>query len=60
MNIECESCGGTDWVATIHEIRAMGVPVVYSAIKCKNCGAVYPLTDLGKGVSKGQVKSFLK
>ncbi len=60
MNIECESCGGTEWVATIHELRIRGIPAVYSAIKCKNCGAVYPMTHLGTRVTKEQVKSFLR
>ncbi|MCF2137615.1 MAG: hypothetical protein K9W43_10335 [Candidatus Thorarchaeota archaeon] len=60
MKIECELCGGEDWLATIYEIRVAGMPVVYSALKCKACGAIYPLAELGKQVSKERIKSYLK
>ncbi len=59
MEIECENCGGTDWVLTIYEMRVMGRSVTYSALKCKGCGMTYPLQELGKNVKKETVVSML-
>jgi uncharacterized Zn finger protein len=64
MNVSCESCDGEDWQMVIHEIRVPGGGVIYSAIKCKSCGMVYPLQEVAKGrgmqVSKDSVIGMLK
>jgi uncharacterized Zn finger protein len=64
MKISCESCGTEDWKMVIHEVRVPGGGVVYSAMKCENCGMVYPLQELAKGrgmqVSKDSVIGMLK
>ncbi len=60
MKIECENCGGTDWVLSIYEMRAIRRTMVYSALKCKGCGINYPLQELGKNVKKETVISMLK
>ncbi len=57
---ECEECGGTEWLVTVSELSVMRVPVVYTALKCKKCGALYPIKDLGKGVRRDQVKAMLR
>ena len=48
----------------IHELQVPGGGVVYSALKCENCGMVYPLQELAKGrgmsVSKDSVIAMLK
>lgn len=64
MSIECEECGSERVILTIHEIRMGRGQVVYSAMKCKNCGMVYPLQELAKGmgmgVSKDRIVAMLK
>ncbi|MHA1588414.1 MAG: hypothetical protein ACTSV9_06540 [Candidatus Thorarchaeota archaeon] len=60
MEIECENCGETDWVLTIHEMRVMRRSILYSALKCKGCGMAYPLQELGKNVKKESVVSMLR
>jgi uncharacterized Zn finger protein len=60
MEIKCESCGNTNWKIKLHEMRIMGQSVVYSALECEGCGAVYPLQDLGKNTSKETIASMLK
>jgi len=59
MEIECENCGGTDWVLTIYEMGVMGRVVMYSALKCKGCGMTFPLQELAKNVKKETVVSML-
>ena len=59
MEIECENCGGTDWVLSIHEMRAMRRTMAYSALKCKGCGMTYPQQELGKNVKKETIVSML-
>jgi hypothetical protein len=48
----------------IHELHVPGGVVIYSAMKCENCGMVYPFQELAKGrgmqVSKGSVVEMLK
>ena len=48
----------------IHEVKLPVGEVVYSAMKCENCGMVYPLQELAKGrgmgVSKDSVVGMLK
>jgi len=34
--------------------------VTYSALKCKGCGMIYPLQELGKNVKKEAVVSMLR
>ncbi|MGQ4871682.1 MAG: hypothetical protein DRO73_01430 [Candidatus Thorarchaeota archaeon] len=60
MNIECESCGGDEWIAKIYELRVWGTSVIYSALKCKKCGTIYPLCELGRNVSRDSVASMMK
>jgi len=64
MKISCESCGAEDWKMVIHEIRLPMGEVVYSAMKCENCGMVYPLQEVAKGrgmgVSRDSVIGMLK
>jgi len=64
MKISCESCGNEDWQMVIHKVNIGGGGVVYSAMKCENCGMVYPLQELAKGqgmsVSKDRVIGMLK
>ncbi|MHA1907136.1 MAG: hypothetical protein ACW98Y_07565 [Candidatus Thorarchaeota archaeon] len=60
MEIKCESCGNTNWKIKLHEVRVMGQSVVYSALECEECGAVYPLQDLGKNASKEAIAAMLK
>lgn len=64
MKISCDDCGSEEWKMVIHEIKVPGGGVVYSAIKCENCGMVYPLQELAKGrgmsVSKDSVIGMLK
>ena len=60
MEIKCESCGNSNWKLKLHEMRVMGQSVVYSALECEGCGAVYPLQDLGKNTSKEAIASMLK
>ena len=59
MEIECENCGGTNWVLSIYEMRAMRRTMAYSALKCKGCGMTYPLQELGKNVKKETIVSML-
>ena len=48
----------------IHEVRVPGGGVIYSAMKCENCGMVYPLQEVAKGrgmqVSNDSVIGMLK
>ena len=48
----------------IHQVKLPMGEVVYSAMKCENCGMVYPLQELAKGrgmsVSKDSVIGMLK
>ena len=49
---------------TIHELHVPGGVVIYSAMKCKSCGMVYPLQEVAKGrgmqVSRDTVIQMLK
>ena len=60
MEVKCENCDGTSWKAILHEIRMFGQNVIYSAIKCDGCGAVYPLAQLGKNQSIESIRNMLK
>ncbi len=64
MQISCESCNSERWSLVIHELNAGMGTVIYSALKCENCGMVYPLQELAKGrgmsVSKEAIVRMLK
>lgn len=59
MEIECKECNESQFELTIHELGVMGQKIVYSALKCKGCGMVYPLAELGRNVSKASIASML-
>ena len=50
----------TKWKMKLHELGIMGQSVVYSALECESCGAVYPLQELGKNTSNEAIASMLK
>jgi len=60
MEIECENCGGLNWILTIYEMREMGRTVTYSALKCKGCKMTFPLQELAKNVKKETVVSKIR
>ena len=60
MEIACESCGNSKWTMKIYEMRVMGQTVVYTALKCNECGMNYPLQELGKNMSKESIAHVLK
>lgn len=64
MKISCEACGAEDWKIVIHEVKVPMGEIVYSAMKCEDCGMVYPLQELAKGrgmsVSKDSIIAMLK
>lgn len=51
LTIKCSECNSEDLAMTVFEMKSGIGVVVYSAIKCNQCGMVYPLQELGKGRS---------
>ncbi len=60
MDITCESCGNVKWTMRLFEMRVKGQSLVYTALKCNECGMNYPLQKLGKNMPKKSIASVLK
>ena len=60
MEIACESCGNSKWTMKLFEMRLKGQNIVYTALKCNECGINYPLQKLGKNMSKKSIANVLK